>query len=148
MYDEPIDLEDFLSPEQKLQDFVENELFADEDAQGHRELNGNFCNVCGTSPYGARFLTNKGKQFWNNGKKWSCGQVQTSMRDVRVRGQFATAQDKRWCATVQTIVIQNCDCYGAELVDEYKDPGQVCSLCGGNKKVPQWKRDKLAQTGV
>lgn len=130
---EPVDLTDFLSPEQQ------------EEAQSHREL-GTFCNVCIDSPNGFRGLTNHGKTFWNNGKKWTCGEVAASMRDVRVDSSAAPGE-RQWCATVQQIVVANCDCYGAELVDQVKDPNPGCKLCL-NGNVPAKNYDKLVKTGV
>jgi hypothetical protein len=130
---EAVDLTDFLSEDQK-------------EAQSHRELS-QFCNVCGISPNGFRGLSNHGKTFWNNGKRWTCGEVQASMRDVRV-DSMAAPGERQWCATVQQIVIANCDCYGAALVDQYKDPNKGCNLCANGRSVPSKNFAKTVNTGV
>ena len=142
--DAPIDLSDFLSPEQMLV------LDTEEADQSHRDLNGGpFCNVCRDSPHGWRGMTNHGKWFQNNGKWWTCGQVEQSMQDVRVRGPHATAQEKNWCHTIQEIVLANCDCYGAALAPQpVHDPNPGCELCPNNAPVPVKNRQKTVQTGV
>ncbi|KAL3910974.1 MAG: hypothetical protein SGARI_001867, partial [Bacillariaceae sp.] len=126
----------------------EEELFSIDTGNGRqlqRPPNG-YCNVCGWTPNGGRFMSKPGKQIWMNGKKWKCGQIRTSMEDVRV-GPWAANGEERWCAQVQSIVLQKCECFGAALVDTFNDPNPGCRLCPQGKGVPGWKTDWLTDTG-
>mmetsp|Transcript_12077 Transcript_12077/g.19426 ORF Transcript_12077/g.19426 Transcript_12077/m.19426 type:complete len:205 (+) Transcript_12077:201-815(+) len=122
------------------------------------EANNGYCNVCRDPPLnspGVRKISNPTHSFQqSNGVIMNCGELETSMEDVRV-GPWAAAGEDHMCAVAQWIAYQYCKCSGPSipgLEDEYQDPAPSCDLCGHpsveNNGVPPPMWEETVDTGV